>query len=340
MTLRRILVLVVTAFTAYFLVRGIVVATIVPLPWLQLLLTGLWLVAVVLTVWSPGIDPRDGAQGNRAPSRLPALTAAVIVGLVVCATVLTAAASGPMAHEPLVATMFGAAGVPLVAVVVRRRPIWAWAGTVAVAALGISMMGPARAFGRGLLGTILWVGVAQLILWSIDRAYLDTARLVRLQQVSASWQVTQDARRSERRRRVRYALQVAGPALTRVVHGGGRLTEGERRDALLAEGTLRDELRAHRLLDDEVRMAVRSARESGATVTVIDDDGLDELAPSELRAVRSRLAETLRSTDADRIIVRTTSDPAVAVTVVGRSASSGAHDEDDLVLWEEIPRMG
>ncbi|MGO1629114.1 MAG: hypothetical protein ACTHX2_09900, partial [Microbacterium sp.] len=125
--------------------------------------------------------------------------------------------------------------------------------------------------------------------------------------------------------------------LTRVVQSAGRLDEAERRESLMAEGTLRDELRAHRLLDDDVRAAIRRARDHGATVTVIDDDALTDLGDDALGQVRAALAEALRDTDADRIIVRTTPDPDTAVTVVGRRAAPEP-DEDALALWQEIPR--
>jgi len=348
-TLKRIMMLIVSAFGAYFLVRGILVAMSVPQPGLQIAALALWVVSLVLAVAAPGIEPNARAGGNRAPSRLPLAASALITALVVAAAGLALAAGGGQGSDPLVASVYGMVGETLVVVMVRRRPVCGWIGTALVAALGIAAMGPADAFGRGLLGTLLWVAVAQLILWSIDRAYLDTAELVRLQQASAAWQAAQEAGRSERRMRVRFALRVAGPSLTRAVATGGSLSEGERREALLAEAELRDELRAPHLLDDAVRTAVRAARERGAVVTVVDDGGrlddgaLGPLAAGDVERVRSRLAELLSGTDADRIIVRTSAAPDIAVSIVGRrsaarAASSGPGDDDDLVLWEEIPR--
>ncbi|MGO1412289.1 MAG: hypothetical protein ACTHU7_12745 [Microbacterium sp.] len=337
MTLRRVLMTIAIAFTAYFLARSVIVATVVPDTPLHLAAVVLWLATVAVVLWVPGRDPRSHGVGNRSPSRLPLWAAIVVVVVITIAQSQAIWASGDHIHDPIVATMFGANGQVLTILMVRHRPFWAWCGVAVVAALGVASMGAGEALGRGLLGTFLWVGIAQLMLWSVDRAYLDTARLARLQQASAAWQASQDARRAERRKRVRFALAVAGPVLTRVVQSAGRLDEAERRESLMAEGTLRDELRAHRLLDDDVRAAIRRARDHGATVTVIDDDALTDLGDDALGQVRAALAEALRDTDADRIIVRTTPDPDTAVTVVGRRAAPEP-DEDALALWQEIPR--
>lgn len=341
MTLRRILVTIALAFTAYFLVRGVVVAALVPVLWLHLTALALWLGAIVLELWLPGEEPGPRSTGSRAPSRLPVWAAVTVFCASGIAAASTVVSSGDQVHDPRVASIFGATGVALTILVVRRRPLWAWLGVAVLAVLGISATGLGESLSRGLLGTFVWVGLAQLMLWSVDRAYSDTARLVRLQQASSAWQATHEARRSQRRQRVQFALAVAGPVLSRAVQTGGRLTDEERADALIIEGTLRDELRAHRLIDDEVRAAIRRARERGAGVTVIDDDALTDLDAGSLAAVRSALAEVLRGAEADRIIVRTTSDPRTAVTVVGRSSAASAAvpaPDDTVTLWQEIPR--
>lgn len=327
----------VLAFAGYFVIRAAVIVFIVPHPAIHVVAVLLWGGALAVALWLPG-EPRDGVPPEKqSPSRLPLWAAIAVVAAVICSQVLAVLASGEMIHEPIVATMFGAAGQVFTVVAVRRRPGWAWAGVCAAAVVGVSSMGIADAQGRGLLGTFLWVAVAQLLLWAVDRARHDTSALMRLQQSAASWQAAQEARRSERRERVRFALAEAGPVLTKVIASGGDLDEDERDEALIAEGTLRDELRAHRLLDAEVRGAIRRARMQGVSVTVTDDDALTDLGSAELRKVRHTLAQALRGTDADRIIIRTSATPTTAVTIVGRRASS-TPDDDGIAMWQEIPR--
>ena len=109
------------------------------------------------------------------------------------------------------------------------------------------------ALALGLVGSVVWVAVAQLLVMSMDRAARDTAKLAELQQAASGWQASQAVRQRERRVRVQLALAVAGPVLTQVVAEGGALDEEEKHEARIAEGRLRDELRGARLLDDDVR---------------------------------------------------------------------------------------
>jgi len=334
MTVRRVMYALGIAFIAYFLVRRIIWAAQVPYPALQLLSVALWLaVAAVALFWQSGRDD------ERSPRSLPLPLTAVV--LVACAAIppLSFAAAADRVLDPPASGVYGAVGLVLTTLCVRRRALWAWIGIVVLAVEGIAVMGAPIALTRGLLGAALWVALAQLLLWFTDRAYRDTARLAALQQASSAWQAGQDARRFERRQRVQFALLVAGPVLARVIETGGALSDDERLRALLAEGTLRDELRGARLLDDEVRLAIRAVRERGGTLTILDENALDDLDADALARVRSELAATLRGTSADRIIVRTSDDPAVAVTVVGRTAArSGLSEEDAVELWREIPR--
>jgi hypothetical protein len=128
---------------------------------------------------------------------------------------------------------------------------------------------------------------------------------------------------------------------------GGDLTPAEREECLHLESAIRDEIRGRRLLSDAVREQVMDARRRGATVTLLDEGGIDDLEDGELQRVLDGLAEAIRDTDADRIIARTVPEGSdVAVTVVGlRSADEHAHalgiedeEDDSVVLWLEIPR--
>lgn len=338
MTVRRVIYGLVFAFTAYFLLRGIVWTFQSPVPAMQGAAVAVWLVGVLGAMLLAN-DPDDGDETQNRPGRLPLGVAILVLVLGVTGTALSFLGSADRVLELPASGVYGAVGLLLTIVCVRRRALLAWIGIAALAAQGIAVIGLDLSLQRGLLGAVLWVGLAQLLMWFTDRAYRDTSRLARLQQVSSAWQAAQEARRFERRQRVQFALIVAGPVLARVIETGGRLSDAERLRARLAEGTLRDELRGARLLDDEVRLAIRALRERGATLTIFDENALEDLDEPALQRVRSELAATLRGTSAERIIVRTSPDPDIAVTVVGRrAAGAGVGDEDDVELWHEIPR--
>ncbi|WP_261165891.1 hypothetical protein [Microbacterium sp. Marseille-Q6965] len=340
MTVRRVLYGLVFAVTAYFLLRGAIWIPQSPSPALQSVAVAIWLSAALVALLAPGAAPRrPGGADPVYPRPLPFPVTSAVLGMCALTAPLSFLASGERIDNLAAAGVFGAVGMVLTIICVRRRPLFAWAGIVVLAVEAVQAMDIALVLQRGLLGSMLWVALAQLLMWFTDRAYRDTARLARLQQASSAWQAAQEARRFERRQRVQFALLVAGPVLTRVIETGGSLDDTERLRARLAEGTLRDEMRAPRLLDDEVRLAIRGVRERGGALTILDENLLDDLTEAQLQRVRSELAATLRGTDAARIIVRTSADPEVAVTVVGRRAAGSGLSEDDAVeLWREIRR--
>ena len=182
----------------------------------------------------------------------------------------------------------------------------------------------------------MWVLVAQLLLRSLDRLTRDSLRLVDLQHTAIAWRTWHDVRRRERRERVQFALLVAGPIMERVIEVDGSLTEDERTRARVAEGSLRDELRGGRLLDARVRAELNAARGRGINVTVFDEGTLTDADAADLARIRSALARVIAGAHADRLIIRTSNSPDVAVTVVGRNTGDAA---DDVALWEEIPRQ-
>ncbi|GAA3653393.1 hypothetical protein GCM10022202_11580 [Microbacterium marinilacus] len=331
------------AFTAYFAVRALVrpdgggtaPAAIVGL----VLYVAITLVALYAESRERSGDD-GGASRERAGSVLPAWAVAVVLAGVAAIPVLVIASTPEGERATSHGTSYiGALGAVLTIVCARHRPISAWIGIAVVGLEASWAMGPLHALSLGLIGSAVWVAVAQLLMIFTDRAYRDTARLAALQQATSAWQASQAVRRLERRRRVQYALAVAGPTLSRVIATAGELTDQERTTARLAEGRLRDELRGARLMDDDVREAIAAARLRGATVTVFDEGGLDDLPVADVEQVRHELAETLRDTDAARIIIRSAPDPDVALTIVGRSGGGeGLSDEDDVQLWREVPR--
>lgn len=345
-SVRRIIVGIALAFTAYLALRGLWWTAPVEQPMLVVAALGLYLVTTWLCIfWEPRQAGQQVLADGTTPvpiggsrTTLPVLAAAL--ALATALTVPTAISMGVAEADrtaPFATWYLGGIGVLMVILMVRRRPWVAWVGILALAVASIAWMGLVNALSLGLVGSIVWVAAVQLMLQSMDRAARDTAQLAQLQRAASVWQASQTGRQRERRVQVQRALAVAGPVLTRVVSSGGSLTEEERTQARLAEGRLRDEMRGPRLLDEAVHAELEQARRRGTNVTVLDEGGLDGLDEAALAIIRAELAETLRAARSDRLYIRTSPDERVAVTVVGRSASGpGLSDEDAVDLWREI----
>lgn len=341
MSVRNILAALAVAFTAYLSARALVITEAVPQPTLIYAAFASYLLTTLLCIyWRP--RRRGDARAPEAPGqrsdKLPTWAAVLALGNAVLVPLALAVGVGEEWRTATFATWYlGGIGALMVIVVVRRRPLIAWIGLAILAVESMILMGPGPALALGLVGSIVWVIVANLVRYSLDRAARDTAQLAQLQRAASAWQASQLVRQRERRVQVQQALAVAGPVLARVVATGGLLDVDDRLEARLAEGRLRDELRGPRLLDDDVRAELERARRRGASVTVLDEGGLDGLDEESLAVIRHQLAETLRNAASDRLYIRTSPHESIAVTVVGRSGSDqGLSDEDAVDLWSEI----
>lgn len=316
-------------FCAYFVARGLWWTEQPETPQLLIAALAAYLVLMVVAILV------DGREVGRMPLWLAVI---VTVAAAVIPALASAALSPQMREEGFATWHIGAVGAMCVVCVVKQRPVFGWVGLALLAGSAMGWMGPGNALRLGLVGSIVWMLVAQLIVLLWGRAMRDTEKMADIQRQVTAWNSIERVRRSERRRQIRYALAVASPVLGRVITSGGRLSESERLEARLAEGRLRDELRGASLLSDAVRDAIELARRGGASVTVLDEGGLADIAEGRREEIRAELAEVLATAGALRVIVRSAADPHRAVTIVGRDRCGEHSDEDAVAFWHEIPR--
>ncbi|GAA3943351.1 hypothetical protein [Microbacterium soli] len=327
-TVRSMTTALGVGFSLYFAARAIWWIEQPAVPLLIIAAIVLYLAATLTAVLA------SSADGVRMPAGAAVL---VLVAGIAVPTLVSLALVPQMRGAPFATWYIGAIGVLAVVCIVRRRLLLGWIVLAILVVSASAYMGVGRAFTLGLVGSITWVVVAHLLIIFWDRAVRDTERLADVQRAVSAWNATQLVRQRERRVRAQRALAIAGPVLSRVVAASGVLTEQERLDARLAEGTMRDELRGAVLLNDAVRRAIADARRRGAVVTVFDEGGLEGMEPARLSEIRDELATVLAGARSNRVIVRAGRDDRIAVTVVGRAAG-GAHDDDAVDLWHEIPR--
>lgn len=330
--------IVAVVFTAYLAVGGLAWTAPVNEPAVFIAALSLYLVTTWLCVFWDSV-PRPAADGGlRRTGALPLWVCSLVLASAVIVPFGTWSAVDQSARlEPFATWSLGGVGALLTIVMVRRRPLVAWTGVVLLGASAAIWIGIVDALTLGLVGAAVWAVVAQLLTALVDRAAVDTAELTSSQRRSFEWLASQEGRRRERRVRVQQALAVAGPILIRTIETDGDLEPAEREQARVAEGSLRDELRGPRLLDEAVRERLQEARLRGSTVTVLDEGGLDATAPDALERIRADLAAALEGASSERIYIRTSPHPRVAVTVVGRSRRRDDPGGDEVVdLWHEI----
>ena len=230
----------------------------------------------------------------------------------------------------------------------RRRHLIAWVGVSFLVVQTVLWDGPGALGSIGVIGSVSWVAVSHILSSGMAKASRDAQRFALAEREATDWQAAQEAHVFERQFRLGQTSSMALGMLRQIRASNGQLTEEQRQECLHLEGAIRDEIRGRKLLNDAVREQVMAARRRGATVTLLDEGGIDDLSDDELELVLNRLADALRSTDADKVIARTVPEGSdTAITVVGlRTAGDGSAsalgqeslEDDEVDLWLEIKR--
>jgi hypothetical protein len=319
-------------FSAYHVVLGVYSLDVPRSPWPSVVALVLYTVATIASLWP--------AKRPRMPDWLAMFDLAVCIVLPLLVTSQLDATV-----ENGYATWYVAAVGTLMTITAARRQLAAaWLGVVALAVQSVVWAGPTSLGTLGVIGSIVWVGIAHMLTSALATAARETRRYAQAEREAAAWQAAQDAHLFEGRMRLAQTNRIAAPMIRRIADRGGALTEAQRQECRMLEAAIRDEIRGRMLLTDAVRAEVQLARERGAVVTLLDEGGIDDLDEPSRDRVLSRLAEAVAGSRADRIIARTAAEGSpVAVTVVGLSQPDDAtHPEntDDLEVefWLEIPR--
>jgi hypothetical protein len=283
------------------------------------------------------------------PTRMPIWMAALNLAVVIALPVLVTMELDPSKPNGYGTWYVAAVGTLMTITSTRRRHTFAWIGVGFLVVQTVVWSGGIGALGSiGVIGSVVWVGVSHIVSNGVAKATRDGQRFARAEREATDWQAAQEAHVFERQFRLDQTSMMALDMLRTIQSSHGDLTEDQRQECLNLEGAIRDEIRGRKLLNDAVRTQVMSARRRGATVTLLDEGGIDDLSDEDLERVLNRLAVALKGTDADKVIARTVPEGSdVAVTVVGlRTVGDGSAsalgqeslEDDEVDLWLEIPR--
>ncbi|HEX4057871.1 MAG TPA: hypothetical protein VHX87_06095 [Galbitalea sp.] len=282
------------------------------------------------------------------PTRIPIWMAALNLAVVIALPILVTGQLDPGKSNGYGTWYVAAVGTLMTITSTRRRHTFAWIGVGFLVVQSIYWGGAGTLGGIGVIGSVVWVAISHIVSNGVARATRDGQRFAQAEREATDWQAAQEAHVFERQFRLDQTSMMALEMLKTIQATGGELTEEQRNECLHLEGAIRDEIRGRKLLNDAVRSQVMSARRRGATVTLLDEGGIDDLSDEDLDRVLNRLAAALKKTDADKVIARTVPEGSdVAVTVVGlRTVGDGSAsalgqeslEDDEVDLWLEIPR--
>jgi hypothetical protein len=333
---RYLIVGMAALFSTYHLILALYTIDVPRNPVPVFVAMGLYAVATVISLLPVG------------PTRMPVWMAAFNFAIVVAITLLVTneldfSDPGSVGYA---SWYVAASGTLLTITSTRQRHTFAWLGIGFLIVQTSALVGPGL-FALGIVGSTSWVAVSHVLSSALAKASKDAHRFALAEREATDWQAAQEAHVHERQFRLGQTSAMALAMLRQIQESGGNLTDEQRRECLHLEGAIRDEIRGRKLLNDAVREEVMNARRRGATVTLLDEGGIDDLSDEDLDRVLNRLALAIHETDADKVIARTVPEGSdVAVTVVGlRTVDDDALalgqdslEDEEVDLWLEIPR--
>jgi hypothetical protein len=334
---RYLIVGMAALFSAYHLVLATYTIDVPRNPVPVFVAMGLYAIATIVSLLPFG------------PTRMPVWMAAFNFAIVVAITLLVSNELdfGRPGGTGYASWYVAASGTLLTITSTRQRHTFAWLGIGFLVVQSAVLVGPGL-FALGIVGSASWVAVSHVLSTALAKASKDAHRFALAEREATDWQAAQEAHVYERQFRLGQTSAMALSMLRQIQESGGDLTEEQRRECLHLEGAIRDEIRGRKLLNDAVRDEVMNARRRGATVTLLDEGGIDDLSDEDLDRVLNRLAVAIHETTADKVIARTVPEGSdIAVTVVGlRTADDGeavalgqdSLEDDEVDLWLEIPR--
>lgn len=333
---RYLIVGMAALFSTYHLILALYTIDVPRNPLPVFVAMGLYAIATVISLLPIG------------PTRMPMWMAAFNFAIVVAITLLVTneldfSDPGSVGYA---SWYVAASGTLLTITSTRQRHTFAWLGIGFLIIQTSALVGPGL-FALGIVGSTSWVAVSHVLSSALAKASKDAHRFALAEREATDWQAAQEAHVHERQFRLGQTSAMALVMLRQIQESGGNLTDEQRRECLHLEGAIRDEIRGRKLLNDAVRDEVMNARRRGATVTLLDEGGIDDLSDEDLDRVLNRLALAIHETDADKVIARTVPEGSdVAVTVVGlRTVDDDALalgqdslEDEEVDLWLEIPR--
>ncbi len=198
----------------------------------------------------------------------------------------------------------GGLAVLLGATALRGQLHFAWGGLVIATAEIILWEGLENLLRSGWVGMVLLVVIGHAANLGMKRSESD---IDRANQASSEAAVNA--------RRVAVALETQSKTfdewvpniqnlLRRVIAQKGKLSDEDRREALLLEAQLSDEVMGGDILDKRVSRAVRQARLRGVEVYLMDDGVLATLQTVELAEVRQKIVDVINEQRSGKVTVR------------------------------------
>lgn len=214
---------------------------------------------------------------------------------------------------------------------VRGYRVIAVAGLAILVTQVITFGGVAAIAVTGLAGAIVFVLAGLAISSGIKTAELETQKYLAETEAAAEEAASLLAARAERAERVQETLRGAEPTLNEIARATEAFDEPTRRNFALLEASLRDQIRGRGILNEQLNLAIRSARERGVSVVVLDEGGMDTLDERSQSTLKAIAADAIATVVSGRIQLRAPRNESYRLTVVATRPGQAQPD-----LWLKL----
>lgn len=216
----------------------------------------------------------------------------------------------------------GGLGVLLGATALRRQVYFAWGGLIIATAEIFLWEGIENVLRSGWIGLVVMVIIGHAANLGLQQSERE---IERANEAAAAASLSTQRKEITRESQV-LAFNHSAPhvksMLQRTIAQKGKLSEDDRREAMLLEADLSDEVMGGELVAKPVSRAARLARLRGVEVYLMDDGVLTHFEPTELAEIHQKVVDVITNQLSGKVTVRAASGNRwhVSITAYERGA--------------------
>jgi hypothetical protein len=216
----------------------------------------------------------------------------------------------------------GALGVLLGATALRGQVYFAWGGLLIATAEIMLWEGPQNLLLSGWIGLVMLVMIGHAANLGMTQAQISIQKAT--EEVA---QATITAARAETARETQLkmfsrSVPTVESMLRKIIAQKGKLSEDDRREALMLESELSDDIMGGDLLTKSIGRAARSARLRGVEVYLVDEGGLAGLEKAEIDELQHKIEDVINKQLTGKVAIRATSNTRWRVSITAYERGS------------------
>lgn len=216
----------------------------------------------------------------------------------------------------------GGLGVLLGATALRRQAYFAWGGLIITTAEILLWEGPENIFRSGWIGLVVMVIIGHAANLGLEQSEREIEKANESAAAAKLAAKRKEITRESQVMAFNHSVPVVKLMLQRTIAQKGKLSEDDRREAMLLEADLSDEVMGGALVVKTVSRAARLARLRGVEVYLMDDGTLSHVDAAELEEIHRKVVDVVTNQLSGKITVRATAGNrwTVSITAYERGA--------------------